>query len=216
MTALLLRWGSGDARALEALLPLVYDEMRRIARAAMRKEPEGRLLQPTALVHEVYLRLFAHSRLRLQDRRHFYSLVALLMRRCLISDARQLKAHKRGGGALLVSLDEVAAQVPEADDQLAALDDALQRLMVLDPRLCRVVELRHVAGLSIEETAAALALSPATVKRDSSTARAWLYRELLRGSEDGPGPLAAGEEPPSAGDRGRPGAPQRDPGVRRG
>lgn len=179
VTGLLKQWEAGDAGALERLLPLVYDELRRVARGTLRHEQPGHSLQPTALVHEVYLRLTGSGLPTLQSRTHFFALAARLMRQILVDQARKKRAKKRGGGETVISLadDEVAApDIPFVD--VLALDRALEELTVLDARLCQVVELKFFAGLSIDETAQALKVSTATVERDWIAAKAWLYQRL--------------------------------------
>jgi RNA polymerase sigma factor (TIGR02999 family) len=177
VTELLLAWGGGDAAALDALLPAVYDELRRQAGRALRRETPGHVLQPTALVHEAYLRLVDQRRARWENRAQFFGVAAELMRRILVDHARSRQAAKRGGGAQQVTLADDAATAEPAFDVLA-LDDALTRLAALDPRQARVVALRYFGGLDIDETAVALGVSPATVKREWVVARAWLRRAL--------------------------------------
>jgi RNA polymerase sigma factor (TIGR02999 family) len=179
VTQLLLAWGNGDRNAGDRLLPLVYAELRRRAAAAMRRENEGNTLQATALVHEAYLRLVDQDRVAWRNRAQFYGVAAQVMRRILIDHAREHVAQKRGGGARQVTLSgiEAPSDSDEAVDVLA-LNDALDRLALLDARQARLVELRYFGGLGIEETAEALDVSPATVKREWATARAWLRREL--------------------------------------
>lgn len=183
VTALLLAWGGGDRAALDALLPAVYDELHQQAARALRREAPGHTLQPTGLVHEAYLRLVDQRRARWENRAQFFGVAAQLMRRILVDHARSRRADKRGGGARAVTLGtdlpagDGAAGSPAALDVLA-LDDALARLAALDPRQARVVELRYFGGLDIDETAAALGISPATVKREWTVARAWLRRAL--------------------------------------
>jgi RNA polymerase sigma factor (TIGR02999 family) len=168
----------GDERALEALMPLVYDELRRLAARHLRRERPGQTLQATALVHDAYLRLLQDSKLSWQNRAHFFGIAARAMRQILIERARTRAAAKRGGGRVRVTLEPglIAAAPPAVD--LEALDQALTRLAALDPELARVVEVRFFGGLSIEETAEAMNLSPATVKRRWTLAKAWLAREL--------------------------------------
>jgi RNA polymerase sigma factor (TIGR02999 family) len=169
----------GDEQALAALLPLVYDELRRLAARYMRRERPGQTLQATALVHDAYLRLLRDSQLSWQNRAHFFGIAARSMRQILIERARTRGAAKRGGSRIRVTLDAgliAAAQAPDLD--LEALDEALTRLTALDTELARVVEVRFFGGLSIEETAEALNISPATVKRRWTLAKAWLAREL--------------------------------------
>jgi RNA polymerase sigma factor (TIGR02999 family) len=162
-------------------MPLVYDRLRQLARRHLARERAGHTLQPTALVHEAYLRLAGHHRIQWQDRGHFLALAATTMRRVLVSHARGRLAEKRGGGGAALSLDDVPAPAVERAEELVALDDALEALAAFDPRQARVVELRYFGGLTVEETAAALGVSPATVKLDWSLARAWLRRELTEG-----------------------------------
>jgi RNA polymerase sigma factor (TIGR02999 family) len=183
ITDLLLAWGRGDERARDALMPLVYEELRQIAARQFGGEDAGHLWQPTALVHEAYERLIDQQAVRWQNRAHFYGVAALIMRRLLVDHARQRRAAKRGAGQTIVPLDEAlvgaaAASAPTAIDILE-LDDALSRLAAIDPRPARVVELRYFVGLSVEEVAEVLRVSPATVKREWAVARAWLRRDLF-------------------------------------
>ena len=182
VTNLLARWRSGDESALDALLPLVYDELRRIARRYLSDERGGHTLQATALVHEAYLRLVDQSPLGIESRTQFFGIAARLMRQILVDHARSRRASKRGGGKL-ISLDESAEISPQKDLDLIALDDALNELARLDERQARIVELRFFAGLSIEETSRVLAVSAVTVTRSWTNARLWLCRELTRGSQ---------------------------------
>jgi RNA polymerase sigma factor (TIGR02999 family) len=173
----LAAWVNGDAAARDRLVPLVYQELRRLAHHYMRSERQGHTLQTTALVNEMYLRLAGIDGLRWRDRAHFFAMAATLMRRVLVDYARQRARDKRGAGISVTSLDENAiASQPTID--VIALDDALARLATVDPQQSRVVELRFFAGLSVKETAEALGVSPATVKRDWATAKLWLYNEL--------------------------------------
>jgi RNA polymerase sigma factor (TIGR02999 family) len=178
VTGLLLSWRQGDAAALDRLIPLVYDELRRVARGHLRREPPGHSLQATALVHEVYLRLVDVDRMTLKNRTHFFGVAARLMRQILVDHARRKRADKRGGGVTMVSLDEVSpvAQTPGVD--VLALDEALDALSSFDVQQGRVVELRFFAGLNIDETAEALDVSTATVEREWVMAKAWLHRRL--------------------------------------
>ena len=167
-----------DDRPVDALLPIVYEELRRLAAAYLRRERPGQTLQPTALVHEAYLRLMKDRPGRWQNRAHFCAIAAHSMRQILIERARARGAQKRWGALDRVSLHESLAGALPHDDLMPALDEALERLEALDPEQARIVELRFFGGLTIEETAEALALSPATLKRRWSLARAWLFREL--------------------------------------
>ena len=182
--AVLLRaWSGGDSRALDQLTPIVYDELRRLARHYLRRERRDHSLQTTALVHEAYLRLVDHTRMEWQDRAHFFAVSAQVMRRILVDHARRRNV-KRGQGLRRVSLDEATMIGGERPTDLAALDDALTALAERDPRKAQVVEMRFFGGLSVEESAEVLGVSPVTVMRDWRTAKAWLYRELSSGSGD--------------------------------
>jgi RNA polymerase sigma factor (TIGR02999 family) len=188
ITGLLDRWSQGDESAFRELIPLVYDELRRLAEHYLRGERAGHTLQPTALVHEAYLRLSGLNEMRLQNRTHFYGAAAQAMRRILVDHARRRLADKRGAGVDVVPLDEASLDGPvDLRLDLVALEDALNALTALAPRPARVVELRYFGGLSVAETAAFLGVAPATVKRDWNFARAWLFRALA-----GPGPDPAG------------------------
>lgn len=178
ITGLLADWAGGDRGALDRLAPLVHAELRRIARRQMGGERQGHTLQATALVNEAYLRLAGGGGFEWKDRAHFYAVCAQVMRHVLIDHARAHTRDKRGGGALHVSLDEAALMSVEGASELVALDDALSELEELDPQKGRVVELRYFAGLSIEETAEILNISPTTVRREWRRAKAWLYRAL--------------------------------------
>ena len=178
VTQLLLAWGAGDRSAGEQLLPAVYAELRRQATRAMRREATGHTLEATALVHEAYLRLVDQRQVEWRNRAHFFGIAAQLMRRILVDHARARHAAKRGGNVRVSTLDEAMAPPAESAVDLLALHEALDRLAVLDPDQARLVELRYFAGLNIEETAEALGVSPATVKREWAIARAWLRREL--------------------------------------
>ena len=180
VTELLVAWGRGDESALGQLMPSVHQELHRLARRQMRGEREGHVLQTTALVNEAYVRLIDLSRVRWQDRAHFFAMAATLMRRILVDYARSKNYAKRGGGARMVSLSEAAdaADAPRAD--LVALDDALRALAAFDARKSQVVEMRFFGGLNVEETAEALHVSVETVMRDWRLAKVWLLRELRR------------------------------------
>ena len=178
VTKLLVDWSNGNQEALEQLTPLVYGELRRLAARYLRKERPDQTLQSTALVHEAYLRLIDAKDVRWQSRAHFFAIAANLMRRILVDHARRRDAEKRGGSQILLTLDDAFAVTKETDVDLLAIDEALNRLAVIDAQQARVVELRFFSGLTVEETAAALGISPKTVKRDWSVARAWLRREI--------------------------------------
>jgi RNA polymerase sigma factor (TIGR02999 family) len=180
ITRLLVAWGQGDQTALERLMPLVYEELRRLARRHMNRQRPGHTLQTTALVNEAYLRLIDASQVQWQNRAHFFAVSAQLMRRILVDFARSRKSLKRGGEAQQVTLDDSLEVPSERGADLIALDDALNTLGVMNPRQSQIVELRYFGGLSEEEIAEALKISPRTVRRDWSLARAWLYRELFK------------------------------------
>ncbi len=178
VTRLLLDWGQGDQSALDRLMPLVYSELRHVAQNQLRLENPGHTLQPTALVHETYLRLIDQQRVEWRNRAQFFAMSAQMIRRILVDHARRRQAAKRGGMATRLQLDEsIAAAGSDVVDAIA-LEAALEGLAALDPQQARVIELRFYAGLSIDETASALGISPATVSRDWVTAKAWLYRRL--------------------------------------
>jgi len=178
VTRLLMGLRKGDLSAQEQLIPLVYKELRALAGRYMRHERPGHTLQPTALVHEAYIRLTGIHDINWQNRAHFFAVAAQLMRRILIDRARAQQAHKRGGDYAGITLDEALVAAPADSERLLALDEALNRLAKLDPRQARIVELRFFAGLTEEETAQVLEVSPRTVKRDWRVAKAWLYRQL--------------------------------------
>src|SRR5271165_1165002 len=177
VTHLLQAWSSGDRDALDRLTPIVYDELRRLARHYMRGERSGHTLQTTALVNEAYLRLVDFKSMSWENRAHFFAVAAQLMRRILVDHARR-RNLKRGAGFQHVHLEDTAVLGGQREPNFVALDDALQGLAEVDPRKAQVVELRFFGGLTVEETAEVLKVSPVTVLRDWSTARAWLYREL--------------------------------------
>lgn len=178
ITALLKAWSAGDEGALEKLTPVVYPELRRMAARYMRRESAGNTLQPTALVHEAYLRLVDARLAHWQDRAHFYAVCAQMMRRILVSAARKRTAEKRGGAAVAIELNDSIDSAPMPDSRLIALDDSMSALAAFDPRKAKVVELRFFGGLSVNETAAILKTSEQTVLRDWRLARAWLEREM--------------------------------------
>jgi RNA polymerase sigma-70 factor, ECF subfamily len=186
VTRLLLAWGEGDEAALAELMPLVHAELKRLARRCLRGERPGHPLQTTALVNEAFLRLVDARRVRWQNRAHFFAVSARLIRQILVDFARERGCQKRGGDARHVPFDETVAVSGEPDLDLAALDEALQALAALDARKGRVVELRFFGGLSVEEAAEVLQVSPETVRRDWRLAKAWLRRRLSEGGSDGP------------------------------
>jgi RNA polymerase sigma-70 factor (ECF subfamily) len=185
VSTLLRAWSDGDRGALERLTPIVYDELHRLARQYMRGERPGHSLQSTALVNEAYMRLVDYKRMQWQDRAHFFAVSAQLMRRILVEHARRRHNLKRGGGVPHVSFEESAVVDVGRTADLVALDDAMNALARFDPRKAQVVEMRFFGGLSVEETAEVLKVSPVTVMRDWSTAKTWLYRELTGGNSDG-------------------------------
>lgn len=178
VTQLLIDWCDGDQAALADLMPLVYEELHRQARVLMRRERRDHTLQPTALVHEAFLQLVDQNRIRWQNRAQFYGVAAQLMRRIVLKHARSHNTDKRGGKAIHVPLDEGLAASELRAAELIALDEALLRLAVLDPRQSKIVEMRYFGGLTIEEVAECLGISTATVKREARIARAWLQREM--------------------------------------
>ena len=180
VSKLLLDWGRGDPNAREEMIPLVYGELRRIARRYLWQERPDHTLQSGALVHEAYLRLVREKSPQWKNRAHFFGVAAQLMRHILVDYARGRLAAKRGAGAPRLALDPKIALPQRREIDVVALDDALTRLAILDPQQSRLVELRFFGGLSIEETAVVLGISPATVKREWSTARAWLQREMIQ------------------------------------
>ena len=181
---LLRAWSDGDRSALERLTPIVYRELHRLARRYMRGERPGHSLQTTALVNEAYMRLVDYTRMRWQDRAHFFAVSSQVMRRILVEHARRHNL-KRGRGVPHVSLDEAALVGSNRAADLVALDDAMTTLAQFDPRKAQIVDMRFFGGLNVDETAEVLKVSPATVMRDWSTAKAWLYRELAGGTHDG-------------------------------
>jgi RNA polymerase sigma factor (TIGR02999 family) len=185
VSSLLRAWSDGDRRALEKLMPIVYEELRRLGRRYMRGERSGHSLQTTALVNEAYTRLVDYKRMQWQDRAHFFAVSSQLMRRILVEHARRHNL-KRGAGVPHISLDEAAVVGGDGDTDLASLDDAMNALARRDPRKVQIVEMRFFGGLSIEETAEVLKVSPMTVKREWRAARAWLYRELTGVVSDEP------------------------------
>ena len=178
VTQLLIAWGNGDQTALDQLMPLVYNELHRLAGRYMRRERAGNTLQTSALVNEAYLRLVDQKDVQWQNRAHFFAIAAQLMRRILVDHARQRQHLKRGGGARRVTLNDTLIISDERAADVVALDDALNNLATIDPRKSQMVELRFFAGLSIEETADVLAVSPGTVMRDWTLTKAWLQRAI--------------------------------------
>jgi RNA polymerase sigma factor (TIGR02999 family) len=178
ITELLVGYGRGDKEALDQLMPVVYDELRRQAARYLRREQAGHTLQTTALIHEAYMRLVDQRNVQWQNRAHFFGIAAQLMRRILVDHARTKKRVKRGGSAVRVSLGDATVAVKGQDLDVVALDEALDRLARVDEQQSRVVELRFFSGLTVEETAEVMGISKATVKRDWSMAKAWLHREL--------------------------------------
>jgi RNA polymerase sigma factor (TIGR02999 family) len=178
VTQLLIGWRKGDKEALDRLLPIVYDELRRQAARYLRKERVGHTLQTTALIHEAYIRLIDQRDVHWQNRAHFFGIAGQLMRRILVDHARTKKRLKRGGSDVRVSLTEATATLKGQDLDVVALDEALTRLEQIDTQQGKIVELRFFSGLTVEETAEALGISTGTVKRDWSMAKAWLHREI--------------------------------------
>jgi len=178
VTQLLVAWGHGDEKARDDLMPLVYDELHRLAHRYMRKERPGGTLQTSALVHEAYLRLIDQKHVQWQNRAHFFAIAAQMMRRILVDYARGRRNQKRGGDLVRITLDEAALISPDRIAGVVALDEALEGLAKLDPRKGQIVEMRFFAGLSIDEVAEILSVSPGTVMRDWTLAKAWLRREM--------------------------------------
>jgi RNA polymerase sigma factor (TIGR02999 family) len=178
LTQLLVAWSDGNRAALDELLPLVYDELRQIARRYMRRERTDHTLQTTALVNEAYLRLIDQRQVHWQNRAHFFAIAAQMMRRIIVDHARSYHRQKRGGGAIKVPLEEAAVVTDEKAAEMIALDDALKALAEFDPRRAQVIELKYFGGLSNEEIGVVLQVHPNTVMRDWNMARAWLYKEL--------------------------------------
>ena len=184
VTRLLADWSKGNQEALEELLPLIYNELRQLAHNFLYHERRGHTLQTTALVHDAYLKLIDQRNAQWQNRSHFFAIAAQAMRRILIDSARKHTAEKRGGAGENLSLDEAAHISLEPDTDLLALDEALHRLAEIDSQQSRIVELRYFGGLTIEETAEVMKLSPATIKREWAMARAWLHQSLTDSAND--------------------------------
>jgi RNA polymerase sigma-70 factor, ECF subfamily len=180
ITQLLAAWSGGDRAALDALIPIVYEELRRQASRYLRRERPGHTLQTTALINEAYLRLVDQKSMRWQNRAQFFGIAAQLMRRILVDHARAKQRAKRGGSDVRVSLTDATSITKDPDLDLVELDEALTRLAEIDPQQSKIVELRFFSGLNVEETAAALNISATTVKRDWSIAKAWLHREITQ------------------------------------
>jgi len=180
LTQLLTDWSNGDAQALEKLVPLVYRDLHRLAERHLRSESSSHTLQSTALVHEAYLRLIDQRNTRWQNRAHFFGISAQLIRRILVDHARARKAEKRGGDAAKIQIDESVAAPEQQNLDLVVLDDCLKTLAGIDPQQARVVELRYFAGLTVEETAEVMRVSPTTIKREWRLAKAWLRREIAK------------------------------------
>ena len=178
ITELLEQWCGGSQTALDKLYPLVYEELRRLARSYMKREPKGHTLQTTALINEAYVRIVDQKSVHWQNRSHFFAISAQIMRRILVDHARRYLHAKRGGGARRVSLDEAMIVAAERSEEVLMLDEALSNLARMDPRRCQVVELRYFAGLNNQEIASVLHISENTVMRDWNLARAWLYQQL--------------------------------------
>ncbi|MGE0440502.1 MAG: sigma-70 family RNA polymerase sigma factor [Gemmatimonadales bacterium] len=185
VTQLLVAYADGERQALDRLMPVLYDELRRIAHRHLGRQETGHTLTTTALVHEVYLKLVDAARVRVRDRAHFFAMASRAMRQILIDHARGRLAIRRGGGQVALRLDEAIPVSPQQADRLLALDDALERLERRDARRCRLVEYRYFAGLTLQETADVLGVSLATVKREWTVTRAWLNRELGAGHATG-------------------------------
>ncbi|HKX83969.1 MAG TPA: sigma-70 family RNA polymerase sigma factor [Pyrinomonadaceae bacterium] len=178
ITKLLLAWREGEPAALDRLMPIVYDELKRLASAYMRRQKPGHSLQTVDLVNEAYMRLIDSSRVNWQDRNHFYAIASQIMRRLLVDSARKRNSQKRGGGRAQITLDDNLEVAGGAGTDIVALDEAMKRLAALNPRQSRIIELRYFGGLTEEETAEVLGLSSRTIRRDWTVARAWLFREL--------------------------------------
>ena len=184
ISKLLVEWRDGDKTALDRLVPLVYRELRRLAGYYMRRQRADHTLQTSALINEAYLRLMDHKNMRWENRAHFYAVAAQAMRRILVDHARSRSYAKRGGGVLKVSFDEAVIGAEERGAELIALDDALKDLDLIDPRKCQIVEMRYFGGLSVDETAEALGVSPVTVMRDWRSAKGWLLRAITKSAND--------------------------------
>lgn len=178
VTQLLEQWNNGDHEALDKLMPLVYEQLRKMAKRYMRQQNPGHTLQTTALIHEAYLRMVPQKEKQFENRAHFFAVAAQAMRHILVDYARQRNTAKRGGGVRPISLEEAAIVTQERAAELVAFDEALKELQTLSMRQSRVVELRYFGGLSVEETATVLSVSPETVMRDWTMAKTWLYRAL--------------------------------------
>jgi RNA polymerase sigma factor (TIGR02999 family) len=180
VTQLLIAWSNGDQSAFDKLMPLIDEELRRLAHRYMSRERAGHTLQTTALVNEAFLRLVNRKNLQWQNRAHFFGLAAQVMRTILVDHARSHASAKRGGGTRNLELDEALVVSQQKASEVIALDEALKQLALIDPRQSRIVELRFFGGLTVEEAAEVLRVSPVTIKREWSTAKAWLYHELAK------------------------------------
>lgn len=189
ITQLLEDWREGDKTAFDQLVPLVYDELRRLASHYMRRQRPGHTLQTTALISEAYLRLLDHKNMRWQNRAHFFAVAAQAMRRILVDHARNRNYQKRGGTAVRVSLDEAALIAEERAVEMIALDDAMSELATHDPRKTQIVELRYFGGLSVDETAEVIGVSSVTVMREWRAAKGWLLKAITEGKRDEPRPV---------------------------
>ncbi|SPF46280.1 RNA polymerase, sigma-24 subunit, ECF subfamily [Candidatus Sulfopaludibacter sp. SbA4] len=183
ITRLLIEWGAGSEAALEQLTPLVYDELRKLARSYLSRERPGHTLQPTALVHEAYLRLVDQDQQTWESRTHFFGVAAHLMRLILVDWARKARAGKRGGGARHVPLEEITPEITQRPEELIALDDALNELGAMDARKVRIIEQRYFSGMTVPEVARNLGISTATVERDTRFAQLWLCRQMKGGAQ---------------------------------
>jgi len=182
ITELLIDWSKGDKAALDRLMPLIERELRRLAHSYMRHEDNDHLLQTTALVNEAYIKLVNQNRTHWKSRAHFFAIAATIMRRILLNYARDRRRQKRGGNAIQVSLSDLTIMTDEKSEELIALDEALVKLAAVDERKSHVIELHYFGGLTVEEMAAVISVSEATINRDLNLARAWLTLELTRGS----------------------------------
>lgn len=182
LTGLLAAWSDGDPKALEEILPIVFEELKRIARAHMRRESPGHTLQTTALINEAYMKLAAQRNPVFNNRGHFFAIASKMMRRVLLDHAKAKLRDKRGGGAVHVELEDIHALTQRRSEEILALDEALERLSEIDPMKCQIVEMRHFGGMTVDETAEVLGVAPITVMRHWNFAKAWLNREMGGGN----------------------------------